>query len=286
MIELGVKQSLYIDHSTDFGVYLTDQIVNQKEKTKKENCVLLPKKQVPKDAKIGDEIEVFIYRDSEDREIATTNLPKLQLGEIALLEVAEVNKIGAFMDWGLEKELLLPYSEQVVKVKKGEKYLVGLYIDKSDRLCATMKIYDFLRTDSSYKENDIVKGIVYARNPEYGIFIAVDCKYNGMIQNNEIVRKLRIGEEVQARVMSIREDGKLNLSLRDKAYIQMDVDSMRIMKKLQENDGFLPYHDKSAPEDIRTEFGMSKNEFKRAIGRLYKNKKIEIKKNGITQIGE
>ena len=254
MIELGVKQKLYIDHKTDFGVYLSDT----PERNGKSDCVLLPKKQVPQNAKIGDEVEVFVYRDSKDREIATTNMPKLQLGELAVLQVAQVNNIGGFMYWGLEKDLLLPYSEQVVKVQKGEKYLVGLYIDKSDRLCATMKVYDFLRTDSPYKTDDIV-----------------------MLQNKEIVRKLRIGEKVQARVLSVREDGKLNLSLREKAYLQMDVDSAKILEKLKENDGFLPYHDKSAPEDIRSEFGMSKNEFKRAIGRLYKSKKIKISKTGI-----
>ena len=185
-------------------------------------------------------------------------MPKLQLGELAVLQVAQVNNIGGFMYWGLEKDLLLPYSEQVVKVQKGEKYLVGLYIDKSDRLCATMKVYDFLRTDSPYKTDDIVEGTVYGKNPEYGVFVAVDNKYNGMLQNKEIVRKLKIGEKVQ-----------------------MDVDSAKILEKLKENDGFLPYHDKSAPEDIRSEFGMSKNEFKRAIGRLYKSKKIKISKTGI-----
>ena len=256
MIELGVKQKLYIDHKTDFGVYLSDT----PERNGKSDCVLLPKKQVPQNAKIGDEVEVFVYRDSKDREIATTNMPKLQLGELAVLQVAQVNNIGGFMYWGLEKDLLLPYSEQVVKVQKGEKYLVGLYIDKSDRLCATMKVYDFLRTDSPYKTDDIVEGTVYGKNPEYGVFVAVDNKYNGMLQNKEIVRKLKIGE---------------------KAYLQMDVDSAKILEKLKENDGFLPYHDKSAPEDIRSEFGMSKNEFKRAIGRLYKSKKIKISKTGI-----
>ena len=147
-----------------------------------------------------------------------------------------------------------------------------------------MKVYEKLRTDSPYKADDIVQGTVYGKNPEYGVFVAVDNKYNGMLQNKEIVRKLRIGETVQARVLSVREDGKLNLSLREKAHLQMDVDSAKIMEKLQENDGALPYHDKSAPEDIRSEFGMSKNEFKRAIGRLYKDKKIKISNTGIKLI--
>ena len=274
MFHLGESQELYVVKEVGFGIYLGEE-ENATEK------VLLPKKEVPEGIKAGDILEVFLYKDSQDRLIATTRTPKVRLGETAVLRVADTGKIGAFLDWGLEKDLLLPYSEQVVKVQKGEKYLVGLYIDKSDRLCATMKVYDFLRTDSPYKTDDIVEGTVYGKNPEYGVFVAVDNKYNGMLQNKEIVRKLKIGEKVQARVLSVREDGKLNLSLREKAYLQMDVDSAKILEKLKENDGFLPYHDKSAPEDIRSEFGMSKNEFKRAIGRLYKSKKIKISKTGI-----
>ena len=281
MIELGRKQTLYIDHTTDFGVYLCEEKELGKRGTE---CVLLPRRQVPKGAGKGSAVEVFIYKDSQDRLIATVNMPKLLLGEIALLEVLEVNKVGAFLDWGLEKDLLLPYSEQVIKVKKGEKYLVGLYVDKSERLCGTMKIYDFLRTDPAYKEGDEVRGMVFGKNPEYGVFVAVDNLYNGMIPQNEVIRNLRIGDIVEARVLTVREDGKMSLSLREKGYIQMDIDSVNIMEKLEENDGFLPYHDKSSPDEIRAEFGMSKNEFKRAIGRLYKNRKIVITSEGIEKI--
>ena len=281
MIELGVKQTLYIDHTTSFGVYLCEKKNLGK---KKEDCVLLPGRQVPEGSQKGDGVEVFLYRDSQDRLIATTQIPKITLGELAVLEVVDVTKIGAFLDWGLEKDLLLPFSEQTVKVRTGEKYLVGLYIDKSERLCATMKVYDFLRTDSFYQKGDSVKGIVFGKNPEYGVFVAVDGRYNAMIPKNEVVRKLEIGEEVSARVVALREDGKLNLSIREKGYIQMDIDSAKIMEKLSENHGFLPYHDKSAPEDIRKEFGMSKNEFKRAIGRLYKGHKIEIADKAIKSV--
>lgn len=281
MIELGVKQTLCIDHTTSFGVYLCEEKNLGK---KKEDCVLLPAKQVPEGRQKGDSVEVFVYKDSQDRLIATTQMPKVTLGELAELEVADVTRIGAFLDWGLEKDLLLPFSEQTVKVKTGERYLVGLYIDKSDRLCATMKVYDFLRTDSPYKEGDTVEGIVFGKNPEYGVFVAVDDKYNAMIPKNEVVKKLEIGEKVRGRVIGLREDGKLNLSTREKSYIQMDIDSAKIMDKLTKNQGFLPYHDKSAPEDIRREFGMSKNEFKRAIGRLYKGHRIEITDKGIKSV--
>ena len=239
---------------------------------------------LPEGRQKGDRVEVFVYKDSQDRPIATTQMPKVTLGELAELEVADVTRIGAFLDWGLEKDLLLPFSEQTVKVKTGERYLVGLYIDKSDRLCATMKVYDFLRTDSPYKEGDTVEGIVFGKNPEYGVFVAVDDKYNAMIPKNEVVKKLEIGEKVRGRVIGLREDGKLNLSTREKSYIQMDIDSAKIIDKLTKNQGFLPYHDKSAPEDIRREFGMSKNEFKRAIGRLYKGHRIEITDKGIKSV--
>ena len=277
MIELGKKQILYIDHKADFGVYLCEY----EELNKHSDCVLLPLSQVPAQVGKGDPVEVFIYRDSDDRLIATTHVPALTLGELAVLEVAEINKVGAFLTWGLEKDLLLPYSEQTVKVKKGDKYLVALYIDKSERLCATMKIYDYLSTDSPYKPEDHVTGIVYGRNQKLGIFVAVDQKYNALIPQREVIRNFRIGDTVEARILEVRDDGKLNLSLREKGYVQMDLDSEIIMKKLGEYQGFLPYHDKSSPEEIREEFNMSKNEFKRAIGRLYKSRKISIGSDGI-----
>jgi len=281
MIELGKIQKLYIDHKTDFGVYLSDHIL---ERGEEDTCVLLPGKQVPRGADIGDEVEVFVYKDSRDRLIATTKTPKLTLGQVEVLDVVQVNKIGAFLYWGLEKDLLLPYSEQLVKVKKGDRYLFALYIDKSQRLCATMKIYDYLRTDSPYQVDDTVKGMVFSKNPEYGIFVAVDNRYLGLIPKNEIVRDFRIGEEIEVRVKEIREDGKMNLSVREKAYVQMDIDSGFIMEKLELNGGFLPYHDKSSPEEIKAYFGMSKNEYKRAIGRLYKMRKIRITPEGIYKL--
>ena len=277
MIELGVKQKLYIDHKTDFGVYLSDT----PERNGKSDCVLLPKKQVPQNAKIGDEVEVFVYRDSKDREIATTNMPKLQLGELAVLEEAQVNNIGGFMYWGLEKDLLLPYSEQIVKVQKGDKYLVGLYVDKSDRLCATMKVYDFLRTDSPYKKDDHVEGIIYETSDNFGVFVAVDDCYSALIPKREAFGRLRVGDRVSARVLKVREDGKLDLSVREKAFLQMDADAAMIMKRMEEYGGKLPFNDKADPEVIKQEFGLSKNAFKRAVGRLLKEGHIKISEKNI-----
>ncbi|MDO4976209.1 MAG: S1-like domain-containing RNA-binding protein [Eubacteriales bacterium] len=281
MFELGKRQVLVIDHKADFGVYLCDHVRERGEDTE---CILLPKKQVPKGANIGDEIEVFVYKDSSDRLIATTKTPMLTIGEVKELEVVQVNKVGAFLYWGLEKDLLVPFSEQTIKVKKGEKYLFALYIDKSERLCGTMKVYEYLRTDSEYKENDMVSGTVFSVNPQYGAFVAIDSKYLGLIPANEMVRNFHIGEVIEARVKERREDGKLNLSVREKGYMQMDIDSGFIMEKLEVNQGFLPYHDKSSPADIKEVFGMSKNEYKRAIGRLYKMKKIRITPEGIYKL--
>ena len=275
-MELGKLQELKIVRFREFGAFLADPESGAGAET-----VLLPKKQVPEGAKEGDIVRVFLYKDSADRPIATVKEPYVTVGRIAKLRIRDVTKIGAFLDWGLEKDLLLPFSEQTVKVKEGDEYLVSLYIDKSERLCATMKVYDFLRTDPPYKEEDPVQGIVYGFNPEYGAFVAVDQLYNGMVPKQEMVRKLHIGDRIEGRGISVREDGKMNIGLRQRAHIQMDVDAGRIFEKLEENDGFLPYHDKSSPEDIRAEFGMSKNEFKRAIGRLYKMRKIEISHDGI-----
>ena len=271
MIELGKRQKLAIVKEVDFGVYLGDE----KEK------VLLPGKQVPEGAKKGDELEVFIYRDSSDRLIATTNMPKLTLGEVALLKVSDVTKIGAFLDWGLEKDLLLPYKEQTKRVAEGEECLVALYIDKSDRLCATMNVYPYLSTDSPYAKEDRVSGTVYEISENFGAFVAVDDKYSGLIPKKELYGTVRIGDVIQARVTGIKEDGKLDLSVREKAYLQIETDAQKVMEIIQSFDGALPFTDKASPEVIRRETQMSKNEFKRAVGHLLKEGKIQITERAI-----
>ena len=276
MIFLGEIQKLKVKRSTSFGVYLTDL-----EGKNRNEEILLPKKEVPKDLKVGDTVEVFIYRDSEDRLIATTRRPKVTLGEIGLLKVKDITKIGAFLDWGLEKDLFLPFKEQTMKLEKGKKYLVGLYIDKSDRLCATMKIRDFLRTDSPYKENDWVKGTIYSINEDMGAFVAVDNKYHGMIPKKELIGVYVPGEEVELRVTKVKEDGRLDLSLRDKSYLQIDKDAEKILEKAKERGGFLPLNDNSPPQEIKKQLNMSKSAFKKAVGRLLKEKKISFEKNGI-----
>ena len=277
MIRLGEVQTLHIIKKVDFGVYLSEE-AGQEEK------VLLPKKQVPGNAQVGDAVEVFVYRDSKDRLIATTNTPKLTLHSVARVRVVQIGKVGAFLDWGLEKDLLLPYKEQTRKVSEGEECLVALYIDKSSRLCATMNVYPYLSTDSPYKKDDRVKGTVYEISNNFGAFVAVDDKYSGLIPKMELYGNVQIGDVIEARVTSVKEDGKINLSIREKAYLQMDTDAQRILDIIQSYDGILPFTDKASPEVIRRETQMSKNEFKRAVGRLLKEGKIRITEHAIRPV--
>ena len=269
--ELGKKKRLMIVKEVEFGVYLG----NNTDK------VLLPKKQVPKDVEIGDPVEVFLYKDSSDRLIATTQQPKITRGELAVLKVVDTGRIGAFLDWGLEKDLLLPFKEQTAKVKKGDEVLVGLYVDKSNRLCATMKIYNDLQTDSPYKKDDQVEGIIYEISDNFGVFVAVDNCYSALIPKREAYGKLHVGDRVHARVVKVKEDGKLDLSVREKAFLQMDADAALIMKKMEKNGGCLPYTDKADPELIKNDLGLSKNAFKRAVGRLLKEGRIKINEKNI-----
>ena len=268
---LGKKQTLAVVKKTEFGVYLGTE----------EERVLLPRKQVPEGTQVGDEIEVFLYRDSKDRLIATTNEPKIQLGEVKPLRVKDTGAIGAFLDWGLEKDLFLPFKQQTVKVKKGDQCLVSLYVDKSGRLCATMKVYDKLEKKSPYKKDDRVTGIIYEKSLNFGLFVAVDDRYCALIPKREASGRYKVGDRIEARVTDVKPDGKLDLSLREKAFIQMDRDAEAVMEKIIANGGELPFTDKADPELIRAEFGFGKNAFKRAVGRLLKEGKIEIREKSI-----
>lgn len=274
MIRLGEKQTLKVVKKVDFGVYLYDG-------TDPEEKVLLPAKQVPEGTDIGSSIEVFIYKDSDDRLIATTHEPKIMLGDVRLLKVKETTGIGAFMDWGLEKDILLPFREQTARVKPGDDVLCAMYIDKSSRLCVTMNVYRYLRSDSPYGKDDKVTGTVYEMSDNFGAFVAVDDIFSGLIAKKELYGNIRIGDSVTARVISVKDDGRLNLSVREKAYLQMDADADKLLSMLEKGGGRIPFTDKASPELIRDETGMSKNEFKRAVGRLLKEGRIEIKPDSI-----
>lgn len=270
MLGLGELQRLTVVKIADHGAYLAEDRNADSER------ILLPIRQVPEGTRVGSELEVFIYRDSKDRPIATVNRPFIKLNETAVLKVKEVTKIGAFLDWGLEKDLLLPYKEQTKKLHPGEECLVALYIDKSSRLCLTMNVYEYLDTDSNYKAGDRVEGRVYLISDNFGAFVAVDDEYSALIPVKELYGDVKVGQVISARVTGVKEDGKLSLSIREKAYLQMDEDAERVMKVIEAFDGELPFNDKASPETIKREFNMSKNEFKRAVGRLYKERRIEI----------
>ena len=277
MIRLGEKQVLKIVKKVEFGVYLADA-------TDAQERVLLPAKQVPPGAETGSEIEVFVYKDSKDRIIATTNEPLLKMGEVARLRVAELSKFGAFLDWGLEKDLFLPFKQQTFRVKPGDTPLVSLYIDKSSRLCATMNVYPYLSTESPYAKDDKVTGCVYETSPQFGAFVAVDDKYSGLIPQKELYGEVKIGDVVTCRVTDVKEDGKLDLSIREKAYLQIEIDAEKVLTVIDSFDGVLPFNDKASPEVIKREMQMSKNEFKRAVGHLLKKGMIEIKEKAIRRI--
>ena len=280
-MRLGYTQTLVAVKKTDFGLFLTDIDKKDDKNRALGDEVLLPKNQVTEDMRVGSEIEVFLYKDSEDRMIATRLVPYIKIGEIKKLKVKEVNKIGAFLDWGLPKDLLLPFKEQIYDIKSGDEILVTVYIDLSDRLCATMDLYSRLSLLPPYQKDDMVKGTVYQVHEQFGAYVAVDNKYSALVPKKELHCELKPGDEIEARVLEVKEDGKLDLSLRQKAYVQMDVDSALILDKLKQAGGSLPYQDKSSAEEIKEEFNLSKAAFKRAIGRLYKERVIVIEKDGI-----
>ena len=276
MLRLGEKQTLEIMKKVEFGVYLKCS-----EDLAGEDRVLLPIKQVPQGATIGDKVEVFLYKDSKDRLIATTKTPLLQMGEVKVLNVAQVGKMGAFLNWGLEKDLFLPFREQTRKVKEGDQCLVALYIDKSSRLCATMKVYHHLSQSSPYKKDDRVEGVVYEISDNFGAFVAVDNQYSGLISKKEFYGNVKVGDIVSARVVAVKEDGKLDLSIREKALTQILIDAEKVLDVIESFDGALPFNDKANPEVIKRELQMSKNEFKKAVGHLLKAGKIEITEKSI-----
>ena len=271
---LGTFTRLHVIRKTKYGVVLSSGKLPQLE-------VLLPNNQVRPETETGDFYEVFLYKDSEDRLIATTQQPYLSLGELAVLTVKDVTNIGAFLDWGLAKDLFLPFKEQTTKLHAGDSVLVTLYIDKSERLCATMHVYNLLSTESNYKKGDNVHGRIYEILDSFGAFVAVDDRYSALIPHNEMTRELHVLDEIDARIKDITPEGKLTLSLQEKIKQQMGKDAELIYGRLEQAGGFLPFHDKSSPEIIKREFQMSKAAFKRAIGRLLKEKKIKQTENGI-----
>ncbi|MCR5546934.1 MAG: RNA-binding protein [Lachnospiraceae bacterium] len=278
MLKLGEYQNLTMVKKVEFGVYLA-------EERNSEERVLLPAKQVPQGLKTGDSLRVFLYRDSKDRMIATTQQPLITMNEVKPLKVKEVTKIGAFLDWGLEKDLFLPYKEMTEKVREPQEILIRLYADKSNRLCGSMKhIYDYLKQSSPYQIGDEVQGRIYEFGHDFGTFVAVDDQYSAMIPKHEDVSGYHIGDMVSLRVTNVKEDGKLDVSLREKSYVQMEDDAEAILQLIDAYAGVLPFTEKASPEVIKRETGLSKAAFKRAIGRLYKERKIDLTDGKIRRV--
>lgn len=277
MFAIGKIQNAYVNRLSEFGAFLSDEKNGEVE-------VLLPNKFVPKGIEIDQELKVFIYRDSEHRLTATTQTPLLSVGEIGFLEVVGDIKTGSFLNMGLDKDLYLPYNEAKGTPQKGRKVLVMVYVDRADQLCATMKIFNHLKDGTHYKSGDHVKGTVYEIKEDMGAFFAVEDMYHGLIPKHEIYKEIKVGAKLEARVTKVREDGKVNLSIREKSAVQINDDVELLMKVLESSDGILYLNDESEPEDIKRKLNISKRAFKRAVGRLLKEGKIQIFEDGIKKL--
>ena len=289
-IEIGKTQELTILRMTEIGAYVGYA------DTDPDFAILLPKKQLPENAKNGDKITAFTYKDSEDRPIATVNRPYAEVGEFAYLQIKSAVKIGAFADWGLEKDLFVPFKEQEELLAPGDTVLLYVYLDKSGRLAATTRVYDHLTTEGSgeYRENDSFSGVVYRNEKTIGSFVAVAPRgeaitlnqsykkmHFGLIPAPQVFQKYKIGTVVDGRIVRVRKDGKLDVDSRLRDFEQLDTDGERILKKIAEYGGELPFSDKASPEIIKRELQMSKNGFKKALGHLYKAHKVEIRENSV-----
>ena len=272
MLELCKYNELKIARFKEFGALLAENMDDEKR-------VLLPKKEVPDDARTGDTVRVFLYLDTKDRMIATITEPLITMDRPEVLTVKDVTMIGLFLDWGLPKDLLLPFHEIAGRKRPeaGDEVLVRLYIDKSGRPCASMKhLYEVLGTDSPYQKGDTVKGRIYEFGHDFGTFVAVDDIYTGMIPRHEDMRQHDIGDELELRVTEVKPDGKLALTSRKNAYQELDEDGAKVMSIIDSYAGVLPFTEKASPEVILRETGLSKAAFKRAVGHLYKERKISL----------
>lgn len=277
-MNIGRNNRLKVNRLVDFGAYLDGG--NDEE-------ILLPSKFIKEELKPGDEVNVFVYTDSEDRLIATTRQPKAMVGEFAYMEVLQVNKIGAFLDWGVEaKDLLVPFREQKTEMREGGVYLVYVYLDHAtQRIVASAKINKFIgNVIPHYNKGDKVEALIYEHTP-IGFRCIVDNLHHGMIYDNETYKDVRVGDKITAYVKNIREDMKIDLMTGERADRRTGSLGETILENLKQNGGSLPYSDKSSPEEIRQRFSCSKRDFKKAIGHLYKDHKIDITPEGISLNG-
>ena len=275
MIIPGMRQKLKVEKTVDFGVYLGDG----------EDRVLLPGSESGQ-LSVGDEVNAFIYQDSKDRPIATLQEPMLVLDQIQVLRVVDLTKIGAFLDWGLPKDLFLPFKQMRGRVRVGDEILVRLYTDKSGRLAASMRdLYHYLSTQPPYEGGEEVSARIYEFGHDFGTFCAVDDRYSAMLPKHEDVSGRRIGDVLTARITAVKEDGKLDISIRGKVHEQMDQDAKHLLSIIDAYAGVLPFSEKASPEVIKRETGLSKAAFKRAVGRLYKKRLISLEGGTIRSLG-
>lgn len=280
MISPGKIQKMTAARRTSFGIYL-----NPLDDPDHEG-ILLPNKYVSDETDIGEEVSVFVYYDSEGRLIATSSVPRLQAGQIGMLKAVSVTDFGAFLDWGLDKDLLLPKIEQTCAIEVGENYLVYVDIDRKGKIYASMNIQNRLEPAKGFFPDDRVEGIVYKIVPGIGAFTAIDNKYIGLIPNKELFRKISVGDRISARVCSVKKDGKIDLTVRDRSYVEIDADSQKIYEYLTSHGGSAAFNDKSPPELIKEVFGISKASFKRAVGKLLKEGRIRFEGPGISLIDQ
>ena len=270
-MQIGLYHTLKVDRLTPPGAFLTDGTTE----------VLLPTKYVPYNTKKGHEIKVFVYRDSEDRIICTTQIPHATLNEFAYLKVKDANNVGAFLDWGIDKDLLVPFKEQKIKLKRGFWVLVYLYMDeKTDRIAATAKVAKYIQQESDLQAGDEVDLLV-TDNTDLGTNVIVNNAHRGLIFENDLFHDVLEGDRVRGFVKQVRPDGKLDISLRKEGMENLEQGAQQIMDELTANDGFLALHDKSDPDEIQSMLQMSKKNFKRSVGILYKKKLIQLESEGI-----
>ena len=277
MVEIGNYNELEVAKFVDFGLYLDSE----------DGEILLPLKWIPEGVELGDKMNVFIYRDSEDRMIATTLKPKATVGQFAALEVKEASQIGAFMDWGLEKDLFVPFHNQRYPMEVGQKYVVYIYLDdSSDRIAGSAKLNKYLKpADDSISEGQKVN-LLIANSSDLGYNVIIDHKFSGILYHNEVFKKLETGDEITGYIKKIREDGKIDVSLQQTGFAEVQDASEEVYQKLKASGGTLNLSDKSDPQEIYETLGMSKKTFKKAIGTLYKEGKINLEPNRISLLGE
>ncbi len=272
MMKVGDYNTLKVLRAVDFGVYLDDGIEG----------ILLPKRFMPEGLSVGDEVKVFVYHDSEGRLLATTQQPKGVVGDIVKLKAVTVTNQGAFLDWGLMKDIFVPKSKQLSGMREGAEYLVKIYIDEqTGRVAATEKIEPFLSNENlTVKEKDMVDLVVYRRT-DIGYLVIINNKHTGVLHFNEIFQSIGAGDKMKAFIKTIRPENKIDVVIGKPGYDRVEDEASKILRLLQENNGYLPYHDKSDPEEIYSFFAMSKKAFKMATGNLYKQQKITFTKTGL-----